>query len=313
MKRKKCVRTSAPPARRRASSRSSRPGRAEADEIKTKIDLSHISKPGDALKAIISKQQGLRGRSCSAGGCSRRRSKPSLRPRPHRRPRTLRLRRPPSRSAAGCAPKFVVPTSTPRPTFTAPAPPAPPQLRSSSGSGGSDGAATGCRASVRQPRRSLRNASCRQRAAAAACASGQPPTMAADRLRRAAPAPPQAPLPRMIVPQTGPRPVYKAPLRPAPPARCCRRAGGATARPAPGRPVPGQPIFQRPRPGAPTESAATAAGRAPAHASDAAVAHRHASAGSRAGSCAFRGRRPGRAAGRARRRAGRDSAMFRVA
>src|SRR6266436_3739670 len=40
------------------SSRSSRSGRAEADEIKTKIDLSHISKPGDALKAIISKQQG---------------------------------------------------------------------------------------------------------------------------------------------------------------------------------------------------------------------------------------------------------------
>src|SRR6267143_2066322 len=39
------------------SSRSSRPGRAEAEEIKTKIDLSHISKPGDALRAIISKQQ----------------------------------------------------------------------------------------------------------------------------------------------------------------------------------------------------------------------------------------------------------------
>src|ERR1700690_26442 len=41
-----------------SSSRSSRPGRPDADEIKTKIDLSHISKPGDALKAIISKQQG---------------------------------------------------------------------------------------------------------------------------------------------------------------------------------------------------------------------------------------------------------------
>src|SRR5258705_13280834 len=40
-----------------ASSRSSRPGRSDADEIKTKIDLSQISKPGDALKAIISKQQ----------------------------------------------------------------------------------------------------------------------------------------------------------------------------------------------------------------------------------------------------------------
>src|ERR1700730_14693771 len=33
----------------------SRPGRTEPDGIKTKIDLSHISKPGDVLKAIISK------------------------------------------------------------------------------------------------------------------------------------------------------------------------------------------------------------------------------------------------------------------
>ena len=41
-----------------SSSRSSRPTRPDGDEIKTKIDLSHISKPGDALKAIISTQQG---------------------------------------------------------------------------------------------------------------------------------------------------------------------------------------------------------------------------------------------------------------
>src|SRR5690349_8963366 len=39
------------------ASRSARSSRADADEIKTKIDLSHISKPGDVLKAIISKQQ----------------------------------------------------------------------------------------------------------------------------------------------------------------------------------------------------------------------------------------------------------------
>ena len=39
------------------ASRASRFSRAEADAIKTKIDLSHISKPGDVLKAIISKQQ----------------------------------------------------------------------------------------------------------------------------------------------------------------------------------------------------------------------------------------------------------------
>src|SRR5439155_19903427 len=39
-----------------ASSRASRPVQSSPDEIKTKIDLSHISKPGDVLKAIISKQ-----------------------------------------------------------------------------------------------------------------------------------------------------------------------------------------------------------------------------------------------------------------
>ena len=42
------------------------------------------------------------------------------------------------------------------------------------------------------------------------------------------------------MPQTGPRPVYKAPLA-APGAP----APGAASRPTPGRPVPGQPIFQR--------------------------------------------------------------------
>src|SRR5215470_16928786 len=38
------------------SSRPARSSRADADTIKTKIDLSHISKPGDVLK-LISKQQ----------------------------------------------------------------------------------------------------------------------------------------------------------------------------------------------------------------------------------------------------------------
>jgi len=38
------------------ASKSVRASRADADEIKTKIDLSHISKPGDVLK-LITKQQ----------------------------------------------------------------------------------------------------------------------------------------------------------------------------------------------------------------------------------------------------------------
>src|SRR2546427_4732034 len=40
-----------------SAGKSARASRVDTDEIKTKIDLSHISKPGDVLKAIISKQQ----------------------------------------------------------------------------------------------------------------------------------------------------------------------------------------------------------------------------------------------------------------
>ena len=69
---------------------------------------------------------------------------------------------------------------------------------------------------------------------------------------------PPPPAPRMIVPQTGPRPVYKAPLRPAPPLVQPGVPIGAN-RPVPGRPVPGQPpSFQRRPP-------ASAAGGPPAH------------------------------------------------
>src|SRR5262250_1695465 len=40
-----------------SAARTSRSAHSAPDEIKTKIDLSHISKPGDVLKAIIGKQQ----------------------------------------------------------------------------------------------------------------------------------------------------------------------------------------------------------------------------------------------------------------
>src|SRR5204863_355980 len=40
-----------------SASKPTRSARPSPDEIKTKIDLSHISKPGDVLKAIISRQQ----------------------------------------------------------------------------------------------------------------------------------------------------------------------------------------------------------------------------------------------------------------
>ena len=40
-----------------ASSRATRAARADTDEIKTKIDLSHISRPGDVMRAITERAQ----------------------------------------------------------------------------------------------------------------------------------------------------------------------------------------------------------------------------------------------------------------
>jgi len=202
------------------TSKPARPSR-DGDEIKTKIDLSHISKPGDVLKAIISKQQPAP----TAPG----------RPAPPLAPVETKPAAPVSPAAKAPAPpapaavpsKLVVPATGPRPTFTVPAPPSAPQVPAASTSA--------------PPRTAAPPAP-----PAAPIAAGPPQPQAPAASRPTAPTRPQAPPPRMIVPQTGPRPVYKAPIRPA-------ASSGAAARPAPGRPVPGQPIFQRPRPGAPSQ------------------------------------------------------------
>ncbi len=202
------------------TSKPARPSR-DGDEIKTKIDLSHISKPGDVLKAIISKQQPAP----TAPG----------RPAPPPAPVETKPATPVSPAAKAPAPpapaavpsKLVVPATGPRPTFTVPAPPSAPQVPAASTSA--------------PPRPAAPPAP-----PAAPIAAGPPQPQAPAASRPTAPTRPQAPPPRMIVPQTGPRPVYKAPIRPA-------ASSGAAARPAPGRPVPGQPIFQRPRPGAPSQ------------------------------------------------------------
>jgi translation initiation factor IF-2 len=192
-----------------APTKPARPSR-DGDEIKTKIDLSHISKPGDVLKAIISKQQ-------PAPAAPTRLAPPAVETKPAT-PAAPAAKPPAPPAPALASPKLVVPATGPRPTFTVPSPPSAPQ------------APTPSTAAPPRP-------------AAPPAASAAPPQTPAA-VRPAAPAPPQAPPPRMIVPQTGPRPVYKAPIRPT-------ASAGAPARPAPGRPVPGQPIFQRPRPAAP--------------------------------------------------------------
>ena len=230
------------------SSRSSRPTRAEADEIKTKIDLSNISKPGDALRAIISKQQGPAAAAAPPAVAPPVETRPTVSPAPHSA--TVPVAKA-SAPAPAALPKFVVPTATPRPSFTAPAPHAPPQSAAPAASSTpiAPRPAVPPTAAPPAPASATMPAVTAPRPAAPA---PQMPTMAARPATPSAPVQPSLPSPRMIVPQTGPRPVYKAPLRPAAPAGAVGAPTGAMMRPAPGRPVPGQPIFQRPRPGAPT-------------------------------------------------------------
>src|SRR5579871_2924908 len=205
------------------SSRTARPLRGE-EEIKTKIDLSHISRPGDVLKAITQQKEAV-APAPKPVAPPRPAVVPPAPPKPTVAPPAPAPTAPPPRPAvvappekpATAAPSATPPIpATPRPTPPPPpavvAPPAPPAP-----------------------------------VVTASSAPAAPPRPATP----AAPAPSPTPAPRMIVPQTGPRPVYKAPPpRPGVPIGQSS-APSAGMRPAPGRPVPGQPFFQRPRPAAP--------------------------------------------------------------
>jgi translation initiation factor IF-2 len=223
-----------------STAKSARPLRGE-EEIKTKIDLSNISRPGDVLKAITQKKE---------AAAPARPAVPPVVAKPVAAPPLARPTPPPAAlvaaaPAAPARPAGVVPvvekptaSVTPTaPTAVASAPPvaAPPRPAPPA-------------AVIAPPASSTPSitASATPQIPAAATRPAGPPVVTG---------PPQPPAPRMIVPQTGPRPVYKAPPpRPIAPVAQGSAPTGApagTMRPAPGRPVPGQPIFQRPRPMAP--------------------------------------------------------------
>src|SRR5256886_2744701 len=232
-----------------SSSKASRFSRAEAEGIKTKIDLSHISKPGDVLNAIRAKQQvssPAAPSTRSAASTAMIEAKPAGPAAPAAKAPAIAP--PPAPTAPPS--KFVVPSHGPRPTFTVPTPPAQP-LKT--------GAAPP--PAVAPPRAAA------PPSAPPAPSVAPPPTQTSSptATRSAAPSAPVQPQgtpPRMIMPQTAPRPVYKAPPRASAPAA----QAGAPARPAPGRPVPGQPIFQRQRPSAPANRPALRPGeRRPMH------------------------------------------------
>ena len=230
------------------SSKPSRSSRSDADEIKTKIDLSRISKPGDVLKAITRQQPGT--------------AAPVARPTAPHPPTETKTVTPAAKApvtaaaSAPAAPRVVVPPAARPPATTSasasavpPAPPAaiaPPVMPPARPATQSPAAppATAKAASPAPPSPSP---------APPAVPSQAAPTMSAAATKPAS-SPvsqqPIAPKPRMITPQTGPRPVYKAPAPPASQQRSPQAASPAS-RPSPGRPVPGQPIFQRPRPAMP--------------------------------------------------------------
>ncbi|HWZ83471.1 MAG TPA: translation initiation factor IF-2 [Terriglobales bacterium] len=205
------------------SSKSSRASRGD-DEIKTKIDLSNISRPGDVLKAILQKSE------AAAPAVERPAAKPAApAPKPEA-PAASPVRPPaPAKPAAEpTSPRLVTPASvaasrppaavvTPRPVATPPPPPVPPVAVA---------IPPRPHAPVAQPP-----------VAPPVVPPSQPPAAQIQATAAKPPVPTIAP-PRVIMPQTGPRPVYKAPVQ----------SPGAVARPAPGRPEPGKPIFQRPRP-----------------------------------------------------------------
>src|SRR5580700_8032867 len=214
-----------------SAGRSSSRGVRGEEEIKTKIDLSHISRPGDVLKAITQRKEAVA---------------PPVAPRPVTPPATLAPAEKPAASIAAppdvirpavappAAKPVVAPPPAPvvappiaaRPVITSPAaasPTAPPPVST-------------------LPRPVSPPVAQNYSTAAPPVASASAPPAAPVAARPSAPAPP---VPRMIVPQTGPRPVYKAPVRSAPPPVQPGVPIGGAMRPAPGRPVPGQPIFQR--------------------------------------------------------------------
>jgi len=214
---------------------SSRPIRGE-EEIKTKIDLSHISRPGDVLKAITQRKEA---------------AAPPVAPRPAPVPPLTQspVQAPAVEKPAFSPPAVAGPVPVAPPAVRIVVPPAPPMKPSAPPAAPASSvvavpatSSPGTYTPVAAPPRAVPTPPVTAPAPVtpAASANVSPAQPIATR-----PAVPPPPAPRMIVPQTGPRPVYKAPVRPAPPPVQPGVPIGGTFRPAPGRPVPGQPIFQR--------------------------------------------------------------------
>lgn len=262
-------------------------GHSRPDEIQTKIDLSHISKPGDVVKAILEKAHAPQATQPAPAAPAKAAAPPAVTAVPPKSTKPVAV--PPSKPVAvpvppappaapqeePKSPRIIVPQPrqpsavippkvvAPEPPVEAPAPPEAPVLERAAVPPVEEPAAPVVAASPAEAAPTEAKPAPVPEVQAETPRSETPKEEAAQPAsaaqKSAAPAPPRPGAPekgkplvpqgrRVIMPQTGPRPVYQAPPpRPAPPPMSAQGQG----RPAPGRPVPGQPIFQRPRPSGP--------------------------------------------------------------
>jgi len=262
--------------------------RTGGEEFRPKIDLSKISKPGDALKAILARKE----QTTEAASPARPPVPPPPAPPkaivnkpaaprpappapvvPERTPRfvtpeSVALRSPQPRVEPPKPPAAIVPAEAPAPPVAVAAPPVLPAPPSSpvevpEAAGPAEVATHAVEpaaekvaevkapvsAPIAEPSPAPVAPAAETPVPAPAAPPATPPAKPAGHKSPAVRSSPgqttTPPARRMIVPQTGPRPVYLAP--PPPPARPPQPPSAMGNRT--GLPVRGQPIFQRPRPG----------------------------------------------------------------
>jgi translation initiation factor IF-2 len=238
------------------SSASRRPAAREQSSFETKIDWSHVNQPGDVLKELLAKKQ---------HAAAPPKPAPKLEPKPiavppsAARPVAPPVAKPPAVSVPppeAPAPRLVKPPAEApvRPVYKVPEAPRAPEVAEPEVAESIEAAAAETvmpAAPVPAPPAATQEAEpslpVEAPISVLPAVAKQPPEQPSAASSPTGPKPGQPIVPqrRMVMPQTGPRPVYLAP----PP-----RPVSNTPRPAPGRPIPGQPIFQRPRPSGPPGS-----------------------------------------------------------
>ncbi len=260
---------------------STRSSHAAKDEFKPKIDLSHISRPGDVQRVIAQKaaQPAVPPRPAAAPNVPPRTSATPAAAVPSRPPSSIP--RPPAVAASAVpvapveppkpAPRLITPQSVMRPPATVTMPPKPvvvpsaavvppvaPELKEGPAAVAAaveeqapvptEVAAVAAETKVEAPVAEVAALPLSEHPGGEIVPAAQA-TPAAAKHVPPTPGKPIVPQRRFIVPQTGPRPVYAAPPRPA----------GAPIAPRTGLPERGKPIFQRPRPPFPGQGAAQGA------------------------------------------------------